>query len=386
MSSSVRYDWALQAELRRQEYLSRILENTSRFLRRYQALYDDLVRQGFDEYLPGEFEQVRERLDAAQTVLGVDPESARDISMSLGHTIAHLQSLAREAKREFEARYRERQRLLQEQQREAQTAFEAFMSETTASFKDPVVRDFAYEDLCALRAEFGDKRVEPSALSRVRKQVAARVEEIRKVAEEKAATWKREKEKAVRVETQQTLLDIHREEAAKVVDENPEAINNVLAGLVSLSGRLRGGAAMSAGDFAREMKQAVVSVDEAVVDERCRKATVKAILASLAKAGFVTDTPRREKGEKDEVVVIARKPAGQQAVFRVTVAGAMTYRFDHYEGMKCKDDIDKVLPLLQQIYGVRLSNENVLWRNNPDRISKSARPLDMGPEERRHGK
>ena len=53
----------------------------------------------------------------------------------------------------------------------------------------------------------------------------------------------------------------------------------------------------------------------------------------------------------------------------------MIYKFDHYEGMQCKDDIDKVLPLLRDIYGVDLSEERVLWQN-PERISKSAKPLE----------
>ena len=105
---------------------------------------------------------------------------------------------------------------------------------------------------------------------------------------------------------------------------------------------------------------------------------------SLEKSGFVVGKPQRQIGEKDEVVILARKPAGAEAAFRVTADGTMVYKFDHYEGMRCKADIDQVLPMLQEIYGVELSDARVLWQN-PDRISKSAKPIDAGSKEQRHG-
>lgn len=107
------------------------------------------------------------------------------------------------------------------------------------------------------------------------------------------------------------------------------------------------------------------------MDEACRRKTVGAVLAALQGAGFVTAVPELQA---NEVVIAARKPAGAEAEFRVTADGGMQFRFEGYAGMRCKEDIDQVLPLLQQAYGIELSNARVLWEN-PIRISGDERPL-----------
>ena len=109
---------------------------------------------------------------------------------------------------------------------------------------------------------------------------------------------------------------------------------------------------------------------------------MRAIFESLQKAGFAVEPPRRETGEADRVVILARKPSGRQAEFKVDLDGELSYKFDHYEGSACKQDIDQVLPVLQQIYGINLSDERIRWEN-PDRLSRDARPLDN--QEDRHG-
>jgi hypothetical protein len=48
-----------------------------------------------------------------------------------------------------------------------------------------------------------------------------------------------------------------------------------------------------------------------------------------------------------------------------------------YEGATCKKDIDSFLPKLEQVYGIKLSNERVIWEN-PDKISKDARQSPTG--------
>jgi hypothetical protein len=101
---------------------------------------------------------------------------------------------------------------------------------------------------------------------------------------------------------------------------------------------------------------------------------VIAVYESLMQAGFAVDPPYLEQ-EGGSVVVSARKPSGGQAQFRIGVEGDLVYKFDHYEGAACQTDLQHVLPMLQDIYGISLSSERVLW-DNPDRLSRDARPLD----------
>jgi hypothetical protein len=106
---------------------------------------------------------------------------------------------------------------------------------------------------------------------------------------------------------------------------------------------------------------------------------VNAVVQSLREAGFIlVQNPKRYKdGERDEVVLQASQPAGHQAEFRVTLNGDCSYCFHGYEGSACKEDIVKVRQALQDIYGVTLSDERVIWEN-PDRMSRSAKPIGTG--------
>lgn len=137
-------------------------------------------------------------------------------------------------------------------------------------------------------------------------------------------------------------------------------------------------------EILNKITDATTQADSAIADENCRRMVVRSIMDSLEKSGFVVSKPKRSAGDVDEVVILARKPAGAEAAFRVSADGSMIYKFDHYEGMQCKDDIDKVLPLLRDIYGVDLSEERVLWQN-PERISKSAKPLEDDAEGQKNG-
>jgi hypothetical protein len=80
---------------------------------------------------------------------------------------------------------------------------------------------------------------------------------------------------------------------------------------------------------------------------------------------------------------MARKPSGQRAEFKVTLDGGLPYRFDQYEGKACRKDIDQVIPKLQAIYGIRLSNESGVVET-PDRLSDTARPLGFETKEQHH--
>lgn len=384
MSENTRYRWRTRAEARRQEYLGRVQDTTSRYVNRFQSLLDDLVRQGLEEFLPAEFSSVRSRLATVRSLLSTDPERARQLNTELGAEISSLPAMARTARREFEERERRHQQELMQMRQQARSELARFLQDQLALFTDPIERDFAFDQLKALQAEFGNRDVQPEELAKIRADLQRRVETIRAQATQSAQSWKASKTAEIKEESQQTLIDLHRQELAQDVDKHPKALQAVLDTLQTMRQQAVGPQSCSDAELQQRLSEAMTTADEAVVDENCRRATVRAVLAALQKAGFVTGKPQRQVAENDEVVIVARKPAGAEATFRVTVDGGLTYKFDHYEGMKCKADIDQVLPLLQEVYGIELSDKRVLWQN-PDRISKSEKPMDEGDREQHSG-
>jgi hypothetical protein len=121
--------------------------------------------------------------------------------------------------------------------------------------------------------------------------------------------------------------------------------------------------------------------DDRALREAARRHVVGGLLRELRNAGFIVSEPKLEGGEASAVVIKAQRPSGAQAAFRVNLDG-MTYKFDHYQGQACLDDADKVMPRLQDIYGIELEAERISWRN-PDMIGKSEKRLPDSSGERR---
>ena len=267
--------------------------------------------------------------------------------------------------------------------KQATSALASFLHSLVADISDPIEQDFAFDEVRSLQASYAARTVEPGDLDRVKDELRAKFKSIRSDASGRAASWKQQKAQEGMQEAQRTLIGMHRDEVARDAEGNPKAMESILASLDAMRADVTG-AARSMTEVQRRISEATGKADAAIVDEKCRRATVRAVLESLQKAGFIVGTPQRQVGDVDEVVISARKPAGAEANFRVTADGGLTYKFDHYEGSKCKADIGQVLPLLQEVYGIELSNERVLWEN-PDRISKTARPTDDGRREQHRG-
>lgn len=385
MSRRTQYSYEVAERIRREQRLARLKETTVARCEQVSQQYDECVRQGLDQYLPAEFPQVEQSLHTIAASVETDPEAASQASLKLAADMSRLSALARETQREFAAQYRERLQQLSQERGEAQSTLHAFVQQQFTAFQDPVIRDFAFEDLRALQQSYVDSTVAPHELDAEKQRIRQRVQAIRSEAGQKAEAWKHEKDAQVQAAAQQQLLQMHRDQLTHDVAENPKELQALLSDLDTIQQRLTETGALDAEEFQQEIEKTATQADEAVVDERCRKETVRAVLQSLRRAGFVVETPRRHKDyAHDDVVVLARKPAGQQAEFRVTLDGGFLYKFDRYEGLTCKKDIDKILPMLQQIYGVQLSNRRVLWEN-PVPESHTARPLTPVTQEQGHG-
>lgn len=372
MSEYAVFTYDVRAETRRRERENRIRETTHSFLSRYEGIIADLERQGLHEYGGAEFAEARRALTRVRSLLASNPEAARDLNMQIGSQIGALPAFARAARREAEQKERLRQEQRAQMQQEATTEVGRIITASLQSFTDPVERDFAFDELRALQSEFEAQRIAPEKLATIRTQIERRVETIRSASRKKAADWKNATKIEVELDARRSLLDAHREQVRSDLTAAPKAATAVLEQLDALAGSIE---SVSQAEFQSRLAKAMAAADDAVVDENCRRDTVRAVMESLTSAGFVVDKPIRSKGESDEVVIRARKPAGSDAVFKVTAEGGFSYKFDNYEGMGCKADIDRVLPQLQEIYGISLKDQRVLW-TNPDRHKGTAKPIE----------
>lgn len=382
MSESVNYRWTLEAQRRREAYLERISSNVARFRDSYRRKLNELAKQGLEAFAQTEFAEVRRDLDRLDMLVTSDPESARDLSFQVGESLSGLPGLARSIQRDFQERDRQCRAEIKEARREATSELASFLSDLLGYVSDPVVRDFAYDKLREIQRVHQGVVVDASELDSIKSKIQSQFDSVLASANEQASQWKATKSAELAGESSSEMINLCREAAQNSYQQNSETLNKMLAGLDSLSASLNN--AESFDNVLRKVQEIAGSAEESAIDEDCRRMVVRSIMESLQKTGFVVTNPKRSTEGLDEVVIRARKPSGPEALFRVHADGNMIYKFENYEGMRCKTDIDQVLPLLQEIYGIDLSDERVLWQN-PDKLSREARPIDNGNSEKRNG-
>jgi len=360
--------WGIERERRHQAYLSRIRSTTSEFVERYETILAEVRRQGLDRYVANEFRSLESALQRLRSLLHSDPERARDESRNIASDVHALPRVAREAQRHAVELERERQR-------RAGVELQSVLDSVFGEIGDPVEREFAYIEAATLKDDLTARVGAGTSIERIRRDVAQQTARIREQAQRQASEWKAGRRQASAPEVQAQVLRDTRDTALKAAERNPAALRALSAAWDAVQ------ETDEASAFQHALAAASAQADDAIVNEECRRTAVRAIFESLQKAGFAVEPPRRETGESDRVVILARKPSGRQAEFRVDLGGELSYKFDHYEGLACKQDIDQVLPMLQQLYGIQLSDERIRWEN-PDRLSRDARPLDN--QENRH--
>ncbi len=178
-------------------------------------------------------------------------------------------------------------------------------------------------------------------------------------------------EEEIRQQARQDFIEQMKRNLESDKDSNPEAVQETIKNLEHLKQNID---SLSASDLHDKLAEESDKVDGEIADETVRREVIKSVYQSLRKAGFIVNNPQRNG---DVVTLRAQKPMGQQAVFQVKLDGGLTFKFDNYEGQKCRKDIDEVTRLLDECYGVKLSNGKVLW-SNPDRIQKGAKENPSG--------
>lgn len=107
-----------------------------------------------------------------------------------------------------------------------------------------------------------------------------------------------------------------------------------------------------------------------IVGEKVRKESVKIIVKAIKNRGFVVDAKSiKIDRANNQVIIVAMKPSGAKAEFKVFLDGKFEYRFDGYEGQACQKDIQPFMQDLEEVYGIKVMNQTELWAGNPDKNS-----------------
>lgn len=355
--------WAMEREreirqVAHQQRMNQIKLNTEAFLRRYENLLNDLASDGLEQYMPAEFAHVRNEICR---IRNMDAWEGREVSRILGNFVHGLPHQVREQRRIAE----EHQRLLQEEaEREARFQAEKLQVEkeqawqnATCNWENKLARNLVFKELATLK-----KRVFAENLSE--KEIQQAVAGIKEKAEQQALDSQQKFSKKVQTEVEQA----EKAELIKTIE-----ITNLPK---SQFDRLKQQIEQASGEnLAMIAKETATAEDQAVESEEVRKEMVKAVYKSLKDAGFTVLNPIIQKdGESNVVLIQASRPSGNQAKFRVNLNGLVHYEFDNYRGKRCKEDMQKVLPKLSEIYGVNLSEERVIWENPDDELA-DAKPV-----------
>ena len=107
-----------------------------------------------------------------------------------------------------------------------------------------------------------------------------------------------------------------------------------------------------------------------IVGEKVRKESVKIIVKAIKARGFVVDSKSIKIDRENNLVnIVAQKPSGAKAEFKIFLDGKFEYRFDGYEGQACQKDIQPFMKDLEEVYGIKVVKQTELWLGNPDKIS-----------------
>jgi NADH dehydrogenase/NADH:ubiquinone oxidoreductase subunit G len=351
-----------QARRRRELAEQRVRETTQGFLDRYRAVLADIEAEGLVEYVAGEYAVLLAAVGRMESLQRSDSFAARDMSNDIGARVHALPRMARGLRAAGERAQREAERLEQHRQELARGELESAWQESVLAWDDSLARQLARPELAAIRS-----RMMGSGNTTSVTDLQNALRTVRERFTKEAVTLREQQSHRAAGEAMQDLLVDCR---ARVAQASTQAGNKA----AELALAVEDAAGMDPDAMAKRLQEVTNRLDEAVVDETCRREVVRAVYQSLGQAGFAVSAPKHEKGDgKDEVVITGRRPAGSIAVFKIELDGRLNYKFENYRGSTCRQDIDRVLPALQSVYGISLSDARVIWEN-PDDEDRDARP------------
>lgn len=346
MSQSTTISYAvnivIQNSIRNEVKRKQILSYHKKHLERLNIL----IESGGREYIREEIFKIEGLLNKVEEYLETDINEARELSMSIGAIIHNTWGLLRAAKERAEEEDRiERIKA----KKEKEIYIEKRKLELLDSINQvgtPLFKSFIKEELGKLREELFNC----SNLNEFENGFEVKLEKIKakgKVAEIK---WKEQTEKEQEQIVRQAVIEDIKNEIQNVCD-NEDALNlNYDKDINTL------------------IRESNDKLEDKAFNEAIRKEVVSDIIKVLKNQGFVVGTP---KLINDKVVFLGKKPSGKFASFKIDLDGKFSYKFDKYEGSSCKKDIGNFKEKLEEIYGVKMFDKEVIWEN-PDKISKGA--------------
>ncbi len=385
MSLSYEVDYDLIRRRRQEANESRVREATRPFLERYQDTIDQIRGEGLDEFVRDEFDQIERLLQEAWDLLDDEPFEARNASREVGNLIRGLGRRARDARNgdrirqreeaqarhaaERAARQEEIERLREEREQEAEAdrarreeriqavraaraarvAFVARMSETIKqAFRDPVAYDLARDRAEALADRWANHvNAEGMDVATAEGQFVAQLGTLAETARAEADRWRAEERAQHAAEdaaskVEESLAAIRR----SVTAESGEKLKGVLDGLLRIKEGLEKGE-VKAEEAVEASDKAVDDCVKELVNEDVRRETLVALVETVQSLGFIL-LGNPEFTEDGGVLVLARRPSGEECQFVVRADGGMRYEFGNYAGNACRKDYAQVEEMLRE--------------------------------------
>lgn len=375
MSTEIEERFELERQIRQEINNQRVRNNTETFLNKYTQIYNEIISERLEEYIPDEMSRLSQDLSTIRNRLVDDPFRARDISMAVQRYIYSLKSLARSTKAKFESEERLRRKQLEEEERkqrelEAQKKREELAAlnkkyfDFIRSIKNPAIQNFAKDKIKEIRIKID------SAVYKSENELEDDLESCFFEAQRKVSEWKnktiQENKKEVLIEQIKAVKDTI--EAEKIEDSEKKSTLLEKINTVNINNSIE--------SIQDELDSVQKEAEEVLINEEVRREAVKSIIKQLKSQGFNIDPNiqllRNPQDDKENFVrICASMPNGKRAVCNLTNKGKIHYVFDHYEGKTCLKDIQKFHIDLESIYSIKLSDERIIWEN-PDEIGKDA--------------
>ena len=322
MSLGAQAYYELEQERKRELYLERIRENTQLYLEKYQKMFQEFKHQGYFEVLNVEMKNLQEDLEYIQNNIWNNVESARDISYEVGRYIYTLRSRFNYAKQEKEkiAKIKQERLLLQKEAQKNAKLKE--IDNLIEKFDNPIEKELSIPYILELKTKIDSINIEEEFIK------------IKNIVSQKA--------KNINIEITKTKLQDD-------IDRIKTAPKEILQEIETLLKE----------DKLEIVSQKIEEAEEVIIDERVRKETIKSLIQTLKKEGFVTAKP---KLIDEDVVIKAQKPSGSEVFCKVSIDGKFSYKFDNKKaGDACKKDMDRFDEDLSKFYGVKIKDKKVTW-------------------------
>lgn len=369
---------------KQQENLNKLRNTIQGFVDKYEKILENITSQDLEQYITSEYQQAQIELNNVKKQLSINPEYAKELSVSLGEWINTLPKQAQANKtqdinlqKEKEEAERKRELFLEEQrkkeQQKIQQEFNHLIDEVMLNLHDPVLRDYALDDITSLVESYKELKVNSSNINDIKNKFHNQSSKIIEQAQQKADEFNEKYFKKIDTQIEQESLlakvQEEKENIKKIKTDDPAKLEEIMNKLTSKEKDIQNGLVDENTDkFLDDVSNEIL---EEEVNEEYRRHTVKSIFEILNKLGFKPASPKKVG---DEVKLYAKRINGNEFEASIKSNGTMMSHFNGYDYMACKDDISSLEDELQSCYGIELNKTKTIWEN-PDRIQKNAKPI-----------